>query len=287
MTTVVTGATGGVGRHVVDRLVAAGERVRAVTRRPDSAAFPDAVTVVAGDLAEPATLDGVFDGADRLYLFPVAATAEDVVARARAAGVHRIVVLSSGAVTAGLDPSFHLPVEQAVERSGAEWTHVRPGEFMLNRVWLWGPSIRAERTVREPFPDVAWCPVHEQDIADVAAAALLEDGHAGRAYDLNGPALVSRRDQVRAIAEAIGEDVRLEVVTPQRARELYRAQGGFAAANADFLLGFEDYAGNDTSPDAIEHLDLGALQLPTAEAVNGCPARTFAQWARDHAADFS
>ncbi|RGC68854.1 NAD(P)H azoreductase [Micromonospora sp. MW-13] len=287
MTILVTGATGNVGRLVVERLVEAGERVRALTRAPQSASFPAGVEVLAGDLHDPSTLDAAFRGVDRTYLFPVARTAREVVARAARAGVRRIVVLSAGAVTSGADTDFHLPVERAVEESGLEWTHVRPGEFMLNKVWLWGPSIRAESVVREPFPDAVWCPVHERDIAEVAAEALVRDGHQGRAYDLNGPEPITRRNQVRAIASAIGRDIRMDVVTPEQARVAYREQGGFAADNADFLLGFEDYSGNESDPELLKRLDLGALgPLPTSEAVTGRPARTFDQWAREHAADF-
>jgi uncharacterized protein YbjT (DUF2867 family) len=293
MAILVTGATGNIGRLVVERLVREGRPVRALTRDPAAARakglFPGGVEVVAGDLHEPESLKGALDGADRMYLFPVAKTARQVAGLAADAGVRHVVTLSSGAVTGGLDTDFHLPVEQAVEASGTAWTHVRPGEFMLNKLWLWGPSIRAERLVRDPNPDVAWCPVHERDIADVAAAALLDDvdRHAGAAYDLNGPEFTSCRDQVRLIAEAIGEEIRVERVTPEEAREMYRRQGGFAADNADFLLGFTDYAGNDADPAAVADLDLASYgPMPTSEAVTGRPARTFAEWAREHAADF-
>src|SRR5262245_27906628 len=138
MRVLVTGATGHVGRIVVEQLVAAGVRVRAMSRQP-SAAFPPSVEAVAGDLLDPLGMTPVLADVDRLYLFPVAATAREVVAAARRAGVERIVVLSSAAVTSGADTAFHLPVEQAVEELGPEWTHVRPGEFMLNKLFLWGP----------------------------------------------------------------------------------------------------------------------------------------------------
>jgi uncharacterized protein YbjT (DUF2867 family) len=134
MTTLVTGATGNVGRIVVERLVAAGEHVRALTRDPSAAVFPENVDVVQGQLTQPSTLVPALRGVDHMYLFPVAATAKDVVALAKDAGVRRVVVLSSGAVTGGYDTDFHLPVEQAVEASGLEWTHVRPGEFMLTKL---------------------------------------------------------------------------------------------------------------------------------------------------------
>ncbi|MET9295339.1 NAD(P)H-binding protein [Streptomyces sp. NPDC003077] len=283
----VSGATGNVGRLVTEGLLGRGADVRALTRDPDAAGLPEGAEVVAGDLARPGTLRAALTGVERLFLFPVPGTAREVVAAAEEAGVRRIVTLSSGAVTAGLDASHHLPVEQAVEASGLEWTHVRPGEFAANKVALWGPSIREHRVVRHPHPDAAWFPVHERDIADVAVAALLDDGHVGAAYTLNGPGPISLRDQADAIASAIGEEIRFEKVTPEEARELYRRQGGFAAANADFLLGFEDYEGNPADPHALADFDPAALgPQPTAQQVTGIPARTFAQWARDHADDF-
>ena len=285
MRVLVTGATGNVGRFVVERLVAAGVRVRAMTRDPHKARFPQNVETVAGDLTDPAGLVDMLAGVDRMYLFPVASTARQVVDVARRAGVGRIVVLSSAAVTSGADTTVHPPVERAVEQAGVEWTHVRPGEFMLNKLFLWGPSIRTDAVVYEPFPEAAWWPVHERDVAEVAAAALLEDGHHGRAYDLSGPELISRREQVEAIAAATGRAVRLEVVTPEQAREHYRRQGGFAAANADFLLGFTDYQGNQREPTSLSYPVTKAVERPTAQHVTGRPARTFAQWASDHAED--
>jgi uncharacterized protein YbjT (DUF2867 family) len=286
MRVLVTGATGHVGRIVVEQLVTAGVPVRAMTRWPQRARFQDVVETVAGDLTDPAALASVLTGVDRMYLFPIARTAREVVTLARRAGVGRIVVLSSAAVTSGADTSFHLPVERAVEDFGPEWTHVRPGEFMLNKLLLWGPSIRTEGVVYEPFPEAAWWPVHERDVADVAVAALLQDGHQGKAYDLSGPELITRREQVDAIATAIGREVRLEVVTPEQAREHYRRQGGFAAANADFLLGFTDYQGNQREPTSLAYPTIQTTKRrPTAHDVTGYPARTFAQWAHDHAED--
>lgn len=287
MKILVTGATGLVGRQVVDHLLAAGVTVRALTRDPAAAALPAQVEVVQGDLTEPATVAPALDGIDRLYLFPVPDTAQQVVELAKQAGVRRIVVLSAAAVTVGIDTYHHPRVEQAVEASGLEWTHVRPGEFMTNMLPIWAPAIRAERVVRYPFAEQVGVPVHEADVAAVAVAALLEDGHAGAVYTLSGPAQVTFRQQVEAIGAALGEEVRYEEVTRGEARELLKAQGGFAAANADFLLGFVEYGGAD-STDAADEPDYSALlkPWPGVEQATGHPARTFAEWARDHADDF-
>jgi nucleoside-diphosphate-sugar epimerase len=117
MTVLVIGAAGNVGRLVVERLLAAGASVRALTRDPRKA-FPPGVEVVTGDLADPSTLGGAFAGVSRMYLFPVPATARVVAGLARQAGVRRAVVLSSGAVTGGHDTDFHLPVERASRSRG-------------------------------------------------------------------------------------------------------------------------------------------------------------------------
>lgn len=283
MTTLVTGASGTVGRSLVSQLVQAGEPVRAMTRDPAAARFPAGVQVVRGDLADPGTLAAALAGADRLHLFPYPATAREVVDLAGRAGVRRVTVLSSGSVTAGFDTDYQLPVEQAVEASGLEWTHLRPGEFAANRLALWGPSVRAERVVRWPFPDEVGVPIHEADIAAVAVLALLEDGHAGRAYDMTGPATLSVREQVAAIAAAIGADVRLDEVSRPEALRLLQEQGGWAAVNGPFLLGYEGFSAGEEYPEiAADEL----APLPTVEQVTGRPARSFARWALDHADDF-
>jgi uncharacterized protein YbjT (DUF2867 family) len=283
MTTLVTGASGTVGRSLVEQLARAGEPVRAMTRDPAATRFPAGVEVVHGDLADPATLPDVLAGVERLHLFPFPQTATEVVALASTAGVRRVTVLSSGSVTAGYDTDHQLPVEQAVEASGLEWTHLRPGEFAANRLALWGPSIRAERVVRWPYPDEVGVPIHEADIAAVAVHALLEDGHAGRAYDMTGPAALCLRDQVAAIAAAIGGDVRLEQVSRAEALRRLEEPGGWAAVNGPFLLGYEGFSADTDYPEiAAEEL----RPLPTVEQVTGRPARSFAQWALDHADDF-
>ncbi|GLZ31117.1 NmrA family transcriptional regulator [Lentzea sp. NBRC 105346] len=255
---------------MVRQLVEAGEDVRAVSRNPTGAQ-------VYADLLHPETIP--FDGVDRMYLFPVPETAPSVVARARDAGVRRIVDLSAAAVTIGL---YVNPVEQAVEDSGLEWTHVRPSGFMANLLPVWAPTIRTDREVRYPFPDEAGVPVHEADIAAVAVAALLGDGHVGKAYTVTGPAPITAREQVAAIGEALGESVRFVEVSREQARQEWIARG-HAPEFADFMLGFVSYGGTAGVDD-----DYGPLlePWPGVEEATGRPARPYAEWARDHVADF-
>ncbi|MFJ5999408.1 NAD(P)H-binding protein [Streptomyces sp. NPDC092370] len=274
----MTGATGAVGRLVVGRLVAAGESVRAVTRNPATAGLPEPVEVVEGDLDKPESLRAAFAGVDRLYLFPVPQTAREVVALAKEAGVRRIVVLSSSSVldTSGDNHSgaYHRSVERAVQESGIEWTFVRPDEFATNVLWKWGHSIRTEGVVRAPYGNARRVVIHESDVAAVAAAALLEDGHAGQAYVLTGPEALTQAEQVRQIARAIGRPVAFEEITPDQARQ---AMGqAMPAPVVEMVLGYlADAVANPPVP------------FDTVEKVTGRPALTFARWAADHAADFA
>ncbi|GAA1427757.1 NAD(P)H-binding protein [Streptomyces thermospinosisporus] len=265
------------GRHVVRGLVSAGVRVRALTRSPAAAALPEEVETYQGDLRHPGTLDTALRGVESLYLFPVPETAREVVAAARQAGVRRIVVLSSSSVLDASEDNhsgaYHRAVERAVEESGIEWTFVRPDEFATNVLWKWGRSIREEAVARAPYGEARRVLVHEADVADVAVAALLENGHLGQAYVLTGPEAISQTEQVRTIAEAIGRPVAFEEITPDQAREVMGRV--MPAPVVEMVLRY--------LADAVAH---PPVPLDTVERITGRPARTFAQWAADHAADF-
>ncbi|XCM28019.1 NAD(P)H-binding protein [Streptomyces parvus] len=286
--TVVTGATGILGRRVVDGLLRRNRPVRAVSRRPRHSNLPAPVDVVAGDLHEPSTLESAFTAATALVLIAVPDTAVDVVARARAAGIEHIVVVSSAAVTAGYDTTYNLPVERAVQESGLDWSIVRPGEFATNALLIWGPSIRSGRRVVEPYPEQAGNPIHEEDIADVIVADLLDPRRRGRVDTIIGPDTLTKREQVAAIAAAVGDPITLDEVTPEQARNFYHEQGGFAADNADWLYGLTSYDGvEDATDEPLEATPPPDSAYRSLIDVLGRPGRSYAQWARDHASDFS
>ncbi|TCO59388.1 NAD(P)H-binding protein [Actinocrispum wychmicini] len=284
MTILVIGATGTVGRVVVDQLLEAGQPVRALPRKPTAAELPDGVEVVAGDLAEPSTLHGVFDGVDRVFYLAdrahperAADLAGDVVDLARKAGVRRIVHLSGLAVTVRRPGSYEmlLDIERVIEASGLEWTHLRPGEFAINKLDAWGHSIRAENLVRNAFPDALGVPVHETDVADVATTALLRDGHAGQAYTLTGPQALSHREQATAIGTGLGRQIRFEAVTYGQARSAY-IQAGIPMDLAEYLLGYQ-----------AEYAEEPPEVSPDYARVTGRAGRTLATWAADHQADLT
>lgn len=276
MTFLVTGASGHVGRNVVAGLLAAGAPVRAMSREPGRVSLPDGVEVVRGDLTEPAGLDAALCGVERMYLFPEPTTAQEVAERAVRAGMRRIVVLSSSSVTEEGNHSgvHHRTVELAVEHSGAEWTFVRPDEFATNILWKWGESIRTEGVVRAPYARARRALLHEADVAAVATAALLEDGHDGQCYTLTGPEALDQAEQVAAVARGIGRDIEFHEVEPAQARaELVRAM---PEPVVDMVLAY-----------LAASVDEPPLVLPTVEKVAGRPGFTLEQWARDHVADLA
>ncbi len=247
-------------------LAAAGEEVTAVSRRITE--VPPGVVARQGELAS--TLS--FEGASAAFLMVppgFAGPLEPVLGRASAAGVERVVLLSSQGVGTGRHPAVF---EEAVRASGLKWTVLRPAGFASN-AFQWAESVRTRRELAAPFGEVALPVIDPEDIAAVAAAALVDASHEGRTYELTGPALVSPRDQAVAIGEAVGEPVRFVPQTREEARAV--------------LLGF--------MPPEIADSTLAILGTPTpveqrvspdVSRVLGRPARPFADWATRFAGAF-
>lgn len=263
MTILVTGATGSIGRRVVDHLLAGGaSNVRALTTDPARAALPAGVELVEGYLRRIETMPAALAGVDRMYLAPAPETVGAVVALAREAGVGHIVDLS------GEPESWWGTVSDAVEASGVEWTHLWPGDFMEN-LTVWAPQVRTAGAVREPYPTATSAPIAMDDVAAVAATALLGTGHAGRAYSLTGPQALTRVELARQIGRALGREVPFVTVSRDEAVALLGATMG---ENAGW------YVDHVLAPSVT-----GPTQVTTVvEQVIGRPATTFAAWARAH-----
>ncbi|TMR93096.1 NAD(P)H-binding protein [Nonomuraea basaltis] len=272
MTFLVTGATGTVGRLVVEELLAAGQQVRALTRNPAKAALPEGVEVVAGDLARLDSLAGVFDGVEAAHFINFAGDdytplpdGAGLVRLAAEAGVRRATVLGGRADG---------ELEQALAASGIEWTLLHPVEFMSNTLRWWAHTVRTEGVIKEPFGDRLSALVHERDIAAVAATVLVEGGHGGRTYTLTGPEAITLREKVAILAASIGSDVRFVELTVDEARAKWR-DDGMGEETVEFLV---SALGN--TPEE------GYTVVPTVREVTGRDARGFAQWASENAAAF-
>lgn len=266
MTILVTGATGNVGRHVVEELHKAGHRVRALSRYPASAKLPAAVEVIGGDLSNPSTLAPALQGVSGLHLITTGTgyvpltTGKEIIEAAEAAGVQRVSVLWDGKKGT---------VEHAVESSNLEWTQLQPVEYMSN-VLNWRESIRTEGVVRDLYGDSLSAAIHEGDIGRVAAAALTDDGHAGKIYNLTGPEALTVQDKVRILSRLIGRDIQFIQLTEDQERKRMAELG----VGKDIM----DYVINWHMNPPVEAYSVE----PAVKVVTGRPARTFAQWAQEH-----
>jgi uncharacterized protein YbjT (DUF2867 family) len=199
-TTLVLGGTGKTGRRVAEQLQARGAPVRIGSR---SSAPPF-------DWEDRDTWAAALEGATSAYVsyYPdlaVPGAPEAIAALSELAvetGTRRLVLLS------GRGEPEAQRAEQVLQESGADWTIVRCSWFSQNfsegafvEQVLAGEVALPAGPVPEPFVDV-------EDIADVAVAALTEDGHAGQLYELTGPRLLRFDEAVAEIAEAAGRPVR-------------------------------------------------------------------------------
>lgn len=261
---VVTGATGNIGRPLVRTLAAAGQEVTAVSRK--AADLPAGVRHQAVDLSD---LD--LTGAEALFLLLPGGwfDAEGVIAKAQAAGVRRIVLVSSQGVGTGRHPSG---IEDSVKASGLEWSILRPSGFQSNTLG-WSQSVREHRLVEAPYGEIALPQIHPADIAEVAAAALLDPSYAGTTLELTGPEAVSPRQQTALIAEALDESVRFVELTREQARE--RFLRFLPEQVADSTL---DILGQPTDAERAVSGDV--------ERVLGKPARGYTDWLTEYVAAF-
>jgi len=202
----VLGGTGKTGRRIVDRLLARGVPVRVGSRSAqppfeweDRSTWEPAMRGIHAayisyypDLAVPGATDAV----------------RDLAQVAVAAGVQRLVLLS------GRGEEEAEAAERVIQSAGAEWTILRASWFNQNfsESYLLDPVIAGEVAVPaggvpEPFVDA-------DDIADVAVAALTEDGHVGQLYELTGPRMLTFAEATAEIGKALDREIAFVNVSP-------------------------------------------------------------------------
>ncbi len=279
----LTGATGNVGRPLIDLLGARGVAVRAVSRHRIAAPSAPHLDVVEGDPSHPETLASALDGVTSLFLNPrsIGGRAAELLALAKVRGVRRAVALS--AINVDDDPTrqpsryrgdLNREVEDAVTSSGLEWVSLRPSVFATNTIGLWAAQIQHGDVVRGPYAASVSAPIDERDIAGVAAHALVTDDLLGQRLDLTGPQSLTPPDMVAAIADAIGRNLHYQEIPPQAAKT-HMVDAGFPAQFAEAFLSMQ--AATVGRP---------ALLTNEVEKILGRPALTYARWAVDHTGVF-
>jgi uncharacterized protein YbjT (DUF2867 family) len=246
--------------------------VRGLAR--DASSLPGGVEGVSADVRDVEAVRGAARDVDAVLLIWPFMAAENI---AEVAGVlgRRVVYVSAMSVRDDQPPGSNGvwgQVEDAIRGAGGEWTFLRASGFATNTL-QWAAAVRAGREVRIPYLGAARSLIHERDIAEAAVVALTEPGHARRSYVLSGPEAVTQAQQVHLIGLAAGRPAVAAEADPDEARAEMLAWAD--PAFADQALAY--WASLVDNPEPVAD---GVLEL------TGHPARSFALWAADHAADF-
>jgi uncharacterized protein YbjT (DUF2867 family) len=270
----VSGAAGVVGGEVLQAAAAAGIPARALVRRPPDQ-FAGPAEAVQVDLDDGAAVGRALAGCQALFLLAGFADMPGLLAAARASGIRRVALLSTGAADGGDETNAVVAMnavsERTVRASGLDWAILRPSGFQSNAL-RWLPQLATGDVVRDPFPDV---PIALVDPADLGAAAViaLQGGHDGETLRLTGPQALRPAEQVAIVAAATGRPLRFEAQPRAEAREEMRMIMPEPFVEAIFRFFVDgDY-------------DDGRVH-PTLPTLLGRPAGSLAAWAARHADRF-
>ncbi|NDZ78412.1 SDR family oxidoreductase [Streptomyces sp. SID10853] len=218
MSIVVTGATGALGRLVIDELLARvpADQVAAVVRNKEKAAGLAArgVELRIADYSDPASLDGAFRSGDRVLLISGSEVGRRVpqhtavVEAAKAAGVAQLAYTG---ILGGPDADFqladeHKVTEQLILDSGLPYTFLRNGWYNENYTENLAPVLEHGAVVTNAG-DGRVASATRADYAAAAATVLVSDGHLGRVYELSGDTAWSFAEYAAEVAKATGKEI--------------------------------------------------------------------------------
>lgn len=245
----VTGASGTVGRAVLDEVRKTGQPAKAMYRDADDAkkGASGAQSVVA-DFSDKSSLHRGLTGIDVLFLVcsPIPQLVElesNVIDVAREVGVEHIVLNS--ALGAGdypkSFPSWHRKVEDNLKSSGLGHTILRPNSFLQNIVAFVAPSIRAQGAYYAAMGDAKLSFIDVRDIAAIVAKILVApQTHAGKIYELNGPEAVNYSEVAERISRVTGSPARF-VDIPEDAQRKAMLDLGMPEWQVSALLDLQRY----------------------------------------------
>ena len=284
-TILVMGATGNVGSQVVKQLADTGANVRAAVRSPRKAESlkSERVSLTEFDTDKPETIEAAFQGVDKVFLLTplvpnMVELSANLVAAAKKAGVKHII--KSSGMGAEVEPGitltrWHREAEKAIEASGIAFTFVRPNGFMQNYANFNGVTIKTQNAFYLPVGDGKVSYIDTRDIAAVAVAALTQDGHEGKAYEVTGLEAISNQEIAEIISQVVGRKINYVDVPEDAARSEMKQSG-----MPDVLI--------DMTMELYELYKAGYASevTPTVEQVTAKKPISFAQFANDYAEAF-
>jgi NAD(P)H dehydrogenase (quinone) len=227
----VTGATGAVGGRVAARLAGSGHSQRLIVRDKSRAPNLPGAEAAEASYDDPEAMRRALAGVETLFMVSAGEAADRVrqhiaaVDAAVAAGVERIVYLSF--IGAAPEATFafardHWHTEEHVRATGVRHTFLRDNMYMDFLPALAG----ADGVIRGPAGDGRVAAVARDDIADVAAAVLLGDGHDGRTYDVTGSEAITLHEVAEELSRVTGRTITYYAETLE---EAYASRASYGA----------------------------------------------------------
>ncbi len=245
----VTGATGTVGRPVVEAVRKTGKPLKVLVRTPEDARkIPAGVESVVGDFSSKESMKSALQGVDSVFIVcsPIPALVElegNVIDACRESQIKHVVLNS--ALGAGdypkSFPSWHKIVEDKLLSSGLGYTIIRPNGFMQNILAYLAPSIRAQGVFYAAMGSARTSYLDVNDIATVIAKALVvPNEHIGKTYELNGPEAVSYGELAERISRVANREVKY-VDIPEATQRKTMLELGMPEWQVNALLDLQQY----------------------------------------------
>lgn len=276
----ITGATGKVASPLVSRLKAQGADVRVLVRNPEKAESlkKAGAEIVVGDFEKPETLGPAFAGVDAVFLVTAAGPkAADWVSAllvaAKASGKPHIVRLS--ALKAGEDGPTdntrqHGRADKETQASGLPYTILRPHLYMQNFL-MSAPQLATDGSMYQGMGNGKMGMIDTRDITDAAFAILTNpSAHAGKIYDLTGPASITMHDVAATLSKVLGRPIKYVPISPDAVAENMKKFGmgdWFQKVMRDYSQAYSDNWGDFTTGDVTK--------------LTGKPPRSVEQFARE------
>lgn len=240
MTTLITGATGKVGRHVVAGMTETGAPFRVACRNPPGAAADTAVF----DWLDRSTWRAALDGVTRLWIVPQAKGLYDVSAEvveflrlaSRTCSVDRVGLLSVKNAEQLNDDLPALRIEHALDELGFTWFSLRPTWFFQNfTVGMFARSIAKENEIWAPAGTGRIGFIDARDIAACVVRTMSGEPPARRSYTLTGGESLTFHEAAKTLSRAAGRTVRYVDVSEETMAE-YLSGLGLPPAHVSALL---------------------------------------------------
>ncbi len=239
MTVIVTGASGGFGREMAEKLldILPPEQIILTTRTPEKLADLAArgAQVRHADFDKPETLAEAFRGGDRMMLISTARVGtrvqqhKNAIAAAKKAGVKHIAYTSVLGAEREDNPALvkkdHRATEIAMEESGLAWTHLRDSQYaeavagnVMQAAFALGKQVNNNGGGKVSL-------VAREDCVDSAVAVMTTPGHENKAYELTGAEALSFEDVTAMASEMSGRKLESEIVDSETMLGIFDAMG--------------------------------------------------------------